>query len=294
VHEFEEKSLQKELDKLNTHDALLTREIFNNMVYVLLNHILKIIAALATKLNDTDINRTKLMNYSVTIVYRLSKFIRNEIDVKLDDLNILNQEFSHLDRMRSDISSKLESIQKSIDTQNAEINVILRNMIVTAPVPVPVSVPKKEIKEKKKTKKPKMSDIYNDSPGSSNRTLSLLKEPNDRIKLSELLDEIGHIKNTLEYKKGSDKSDILFLSQAPTYQQTNTGLHSIEVSNPQAESQAASQVASHTASQLDLQSSAESLDNSFIDVDRDDGRQDNKLRYLSTPSNPVQSVIDIE
>lgn len=134
IHEFEEKNLEQELSKLEEKELSKVREIFNSLIYTLLNHILKIIAALTNKLTGTDAQSVKiresLLNYSVAIVYRLTKFIKTEIDVKVDELNYLNQDLLRIEAVRTELITKLDSVQRAVDKQNAEIDIVLRNVMM--------------------------------------------------------------------------------------------------------------------------------------------------------------------
>jgi hypothetical protein len=132
IHEFEENELHKELAGLDGSESAKILEIFNNMLYGLLIHILKIIAALTDKLSSSDNPKIKdsLLNYSVGIVYRLSKFIKQNIDMKVDELNALNQDMLRIEGIRTSLLLKLDSIEKSISKQNIEIDMILRNVIM--------------------------------------------------------------------------------------------------------------------------------------------------------------------
>ena len=73
--------------------------------------------------------KDSLLKYSVGIVYRLSKFIRNEIDKKISELNNLDQDILRIEGIKTTLMTKIDTIQRSIDKQNAEINIILRNVM---------------------------------------------------------------------------------------------------------------------------------------------------------------------
>lgn len=132
IHDFEENNLQDELIKISEHDSSNVTSIFNDLLYCLLNHILRIIVMLTNKLspNDNPTVKELLLNYSVAIVYRLSKFVKTEIDEKVGQINILNQDLLRIEGVRTSLITKLDSVQRSIDKQNAEIDIILRNMFV--------------------------------------------------------------------------------------------------------------------------------------------------------------------
>jgi hypothetical protein len=133
IHDFETSKFDDELSKLDQHESNQTRDIFNNMLYTLLNHILKIIAILTNKLDPTDINaakiRSSLLNYSVAIVYRLSKFAREDINKKVDELNVLNNDLLRIEGIRTTVNSRIDSVQRLIDKQNAEIDILFRHLM---------------------------------------------------------------------------------------------------------------------------------------------------------------------
>lgn len=129
IHEYENEELQKELSKLSTNEAPKVLKFFNNMLYTLLDHILKIIAALINKLSSNDNPKIKdsLLNYSVAIMYRLSKFIKYESDSKMDELSILNHDLLRIGEIQTTLSTKIDALQKLIDKQNIEIDILLRS-----------------------------------------------------------------------------------------------------------------------------------------------------------------------
>lgn len=373
IHEFEDNNLQKELDTLNANESLKTKDIFNSMMYTLLNHILKIIAALTNKLtaNDpnTSKNRDSLLNYSVAIVYRLSKFVRNEIDIKVDELTVLNQDLLRIEGIRTSLSSKLDAVQRSIDKQNAEIDVVLRNVLMfqmastksSLPpkksnkiielattktkhevvdceyddqdvednednenlldalaeslgqnIDTP-SVPKNEQKpvsvEASSTEKisstPDKSNIFNENSESRRKTLSSSKsrssQHSENIRISELLDEVGKLKAISDkrisepHKKGSDKSEILFMAKHRKSSEVKKSKSMNASRSPHLQ-----ELSSGSAKSLsdilmlhgNVDYGADESENSF-DVD-EEHITESQLKQLSTPSNPKLSVIDIE
>lgn len=192
IHEFEENELQKELNMLNQQESIKTRDIFNKMIYTLLNHILKIIAALTNKLTGYDPNTSKirdsLLNYSVAIVYRLSKFVRTEIDVKVDELTVLNQDLLRIEGIRTGLNSKLDSLQRSIDKQSAEMDVVLRNVLMFQMATKSSHSPNKELVNGTKADTTKETAILEDS---------ILE---DSI-LGELIEEIGNNQKDTEQER---------------------------------------------------------------------------------------------
>lgn len=141
VSEFEKSALESELTMLPTVEERTTvRDIFDLMIYTLLTHILKIIAALTNKIvsnKDADPAKAKeikdsLLMYSVSIMYRLSKFVKSDITKKVEEIDHLNNDLLRIEAIRSNVTSKLDSVQRQIDLQNSRIDFMMRSGISTA------------------------------------------------------------------------------------------------------------------------------------------------------------------
>jgi hypothetical protein len=105
------------------------------MVYTLLTHILKIIATLTNKItsessiansNETNQIKNSLLLYSVSIMYKLSKFIKNEVSKKIEDIDRLDADLLRIESIRSNLFSKISSIDNNIQQQNIKIEYALR------------------------------------------------------------------------------------------------------------------------------------------------------------------------
>ena len=141
VSEFEKSALESELTMLPTvEERTAVRDIFDLMIYTLLTHILKIIAALTNKIvsnKDADPAKAKeikdsLLMYSVSIMYRLSKFVKSDITKKVEEIDHLNNDLLRIEAIRSNVTSKLDSVQRQIDLQNSRIDFMMRSGISTA------------------------------------------------------------------------------------------------------------------------------------------------------------------
>lgn len=192
VHEFENNYLLDELSKLDQSEKKTVLSIFNIMVYTLLNHILKIIAILVNKIDVNDINSSKiknsLLNYSVVIVYRLSKFIREEITMKSEELETLHADLSRMDSVRLTVLTKLDNMQKVIEKQNIEIDMILRQILVSQS-----QLPKKHTTEKQPSTEVYMSEIHT-----------------DKIRETDILDELQLLRESVDKTLRDDKPDNTF------------------------------------------------------------------------------------
>lgn len=267
VHEFENEKLKHELDKLESIDAIKTLKIFNNMIYTLLNHILKIIAALTNKISPNDNPKIKdsLLNYSVAIVYRLSKFIRTEIDDKVDELNNLDLDILRIENIRTCLSVKLDSVQRSLDKQSTEIDVILRNLIMyqmmnnnNAQLGGSNNVPDKKSNEKISsannvltsnmssselsniTSTIDTSQIYDFDSNTINVAPAIQTQKSektfhsDQMALSDLLREVNKLKSISD-KKSAAEQKLMHMSNTPI-QSTNSANSATNLSDGVAKS----------------------------------------------------------
>lgn len=132
IHEFEINEFRIELEKLDPNDMNNVQAIFNDMVYSLLYHMLKIIAALSDKITGTTSNniKDKLINYSVSIVYRLARHIKETTESKTSDISSLERERANINLTRTDMNAQIELLQRSIDKQNTEIDLMMRNIMM--------------------------------------------------------------------------------------------------------------------------------------------------------------------
>lgn len=137
ISEFEKSGMESELTSpyMETEERIAVRNLFDQMVYTLLTHILKIIAALTNKIvsnKDADPIKAKeikdsLLMYSVSIMYRLSKFVKTDINKKIEEIDGLNADLLRIEAIRSNVTSKLDSIQKQIDLQNSRLDYMIRS-----------------------------------------------------------------------------------------------------------------------------------------------------------------------
>ena len=311
IREFEDNNLQRELDSLNTQESVKTKDIFNNMMYTLLNHILRIIAALTNKLVANDANTSKirdsLLNYSVGIVYRLSKFVRNEIDVKVDELTVLNHDLLRIEGIRTGLSSKLDSIQRSVDKQNAEIDVVLRNILMYR-MPTQSSSPNKKSEEPLSGQNigvVKDTGISTDQPVAEKIKINLLSDKSnifnensesvlsashkksaqqsESLRISELLNEVGKLKAISE-KRTSDahkkESNTLFMTKPKRH--TDSSLSSGS--------------AKSLSDIMMLHGNVDygAIDSENLSNDLEEYDPLPQFKHLNIPSNPKQIIVDIE
>lgn len=132
INSFESTQLQYELQKIiNDYDRKQVSMMFNKLLYVLLNHILQIIAIMTGRITTEQFCvKDKLLNYSVAIVYKLTKLINNEMIAKNIELEKLNENTNKIELEKNQLNQKLDDIQNKLTKQNNEIDLLVRTIIL--------------------------------------------------------------------------------------------------------------------------------------------------------------------
>jgi hypothetical protein len=133
IHDFESNRLILELESISDDEQLMVKDLFELLIYSLLNHTLNIISILVNKLDlsrsgSTDIKKT-LLNYSVAIVYRLSKFIKDKTQRKIDEVDMIEKDILRIDGIRTMITSKIDTLQNSVDKNCLEIEILMKSCV---------------------------------------------------------------------------------------------------------------------------------------------------------------------
>jgi hypothetical protein len=203
IYNYEKESLDDDLSKIQDYKIRKKiRMLIKQFIYFFLNHILKVISIISNEIkNDPSKKDMKnnLQKYSTGIMYRISSFVKDYIDVQMGTIDDLDR-----------------NVRKMIDIGNKLSN------IVSSPS-------KTEISESKSKSEPN-SELNNNSSsknttvtgGSSSKTYSsekILKKIKEKpikissIDVSELFKgdnlENGYVSesNDKYYDKNSDESD---------------------------------------------------------------------------------------
>jgi hypothetical protein len=125
---FESKILNTELNEVKSikiqEKIKLTIKQF---IYMMLNQSLKVIAAISEEIkNDKSRDHLKeiLLKYSVGITYRLSNFIRDQLDTQMTQYNNLNENITKIYNIRRTMSDKLDKLTNVVETQNERIDMV--------------------------------------------------------------------------------------------------------------------------------------------------------------------------
>jgi hypothetical protein len=200
INEFEQTQFENELSKLQFDKRSKVRSIFDNMIYVLLNHILRIIGAISSKLQNNK-NKDTLLNYSVAIVYRLSKYVRSEIEKEITTISELKTELATMEKTKTELNTRLDTIQRTIDRQNTEIELVLKNILIGKALGVNVNNP---INNLPNSNTPSMN-IHSHSGGEIKSDTTNTPSTNTNSSQSE--QGSTSEQNTTEIESGIDMSD---------------------------------------------------------------------------------------
>lgn len=132
INEFESAQYDYELNKIHDNNIRMQiKNTFNKFVYLLLNHILQIIAIMTSRITNEQFNiKDKLLNYSIAIVYKLTKLINSEIEIKNSEMKQLNNDAIKIDNERTLLTQKLDDVQNKLNKQNNEIDLLVRSIIL--------------------------------------------------------------------------------------------------------------------------------------------------------------------
>ena len=137
IHKFEVHQLKQELDEMFKIDQCGVRiqkkiyGIVKQMVYLLLNHALKLIVTI-TDITKDDPNKKELketlMKYSVAIVHKISGFMKDEIENKINDYKLLQDDLVRMGKIKLEMYKKVIALEKAIIDQNNQIKTILEKL----------------------------------------------------------------------------------------------------------------------------------------------------------------------
>lgn len=129
IFTYENKNLDNDLLKIqNINNKKKINTVVKQFIYLLLNHTLKIIASISKNIkNDNSQLNNKLLNYSMTSVYRLSKFVHEQLKSQMSFVTSMNDNLEKLIKIKNIIADKITNIESSIKSQNEKIDKFLIN-----------------------------------------------------------------------------------------------------------------------------------------------------------------------
>jgi hypothetical protein len=123
-------NLQNDLAKLDNNEYIkyTIRKKINELVYLLLNHSLKLLVFLSEISKQKDMTpsaKESLLKNSIIVMNKLNHIIKSEIDEKTSKSLLFAQQLSALENITTTTKNKLDSMETIIKTQNEKINKIL-------------------------------------------------------------------------------------------------------------------------------------------------------------------------
>ena len=137
LYDYEQTSFRTDLQHLKQKDADDIVLAFNKSTYALMSHMLRIIASIATKLTSEDTKiRDSVLRYSVAVVYRLSKLVKDDIDKRISEIDSMKKRLVELETNKKQIVDKIDAFQRTIEKQNNYIDIIFRHALTKNQTPI--------------------------------------------------------------------------------------------------------------------------------------------------------------
>ncbi len=128
-----EDDLNKELldKKIEIAEKIKNRN--NKFIYNLLTRIIKLSNTLVDQINSNPEQHNKtvkdnLIRYSAGSVYKISQMIKDDITIKSLQLKNVKEDLSKLIKIQESMSTKMDGLQQTIDTQTAQINTLIQQL----------------------------------------------------------------------------------------------------------------------------------------------------------------------
>lgn len=135
IHEFETTRLDKELSSFTPIQKKKIIGIIKQLIYLILNHSLKLILTLSNSINThvkDNSNRELLLKYSVAIVYKLTGFMKDQIESKIVEYDELQNDLVRVGKIKLEMYKKINELNNSVNLQNKQINEIKNKLEFSA------------------------------------------------------------------------------------------------------------------------------------------------------------------
>jgi hypothetical protein len=128
VGNYDSKHLPQELEKIS--DEKIRKKvsgIIKQLIYLLLNHALRLVANISDVIKNDDSKKElkdMLIKYSVVIVYKMSNFMKDEVETKMGEYKLLQDDLVRMGKVKIEMYKKITEIKTSIQEQNNQLAVI--------------------------------------------------------------------------------------------------------------------------------------------------------------------------
>lgn len=133
IRTFEKNNLILELERISVDPKIRNKimEILKQFIYQILSQALKLIASISDIIKnspDKDLIRLTLLKYSSGIIFKISNFMKDQIELRTNDFKTLQNELIRSNKLKTDIYQKIEMLNNSIQIQNQQISNIITNL----------------------------------------------------------------------------------------------------------------------------------------------------------------------
>lgn len=109
-------------EKTNALNSLKT---FN---FGLLNHTLKVITSASKNSNINENTKKKLLHYTVGIVYRMTLYIKNQVEKNMKHVNLTITNIKKIKSIRENVDTKLDKLGENVSKQNDVIHLLINKI----------------------------------------------------------------------------------------------------------------------------------------------------------------------
>jgi hypothetical protein len=135
INDFEKHRLSQQLNYVSDEkDRECITDALNRLIYNLLTHTMKVITAITNRIDNMPHKDRKesdksvkesLLRYGVSIMYRLSKFVKSTVEKSYNKINRDVQELRALTKNRDEIVNRLDASMRIVEAQNQRINALM-------------------------------------------------------------------------------------------------------------------------------------------------------------------------
>jgi len=126
IERFEKEDLPNELLLHPSSDRNKINDLFTNLIFTLLNHILKIITVLSDTLKSNNTEDSviieKFTKYSVAIVSKISNILKDKTDRKIKYIDELLEKKYKINNIRESLEERVLILEQNLNRQKKTIN----------------------------------------------------------------------------------------------------------------------------------------------------------------------------
>ncbi|QKF94053.1 hypothetical protein QKU48_gp0595 [Fadolivirus algeromassiliense] len=120
LYTYQTNKLQTELSKVDVHNRIKIETTIKKFIFLMLNYTLKLISIMSETLKDKDNHelKDKMLNYSISIVYRINIFVQEQLKVIHNQNKNLKELIDNSATVKETINRKITDLVDNIKLQN--------------------------------------------------------------------------------------------------------------------------------------------------------------------------------